>query len=170
MYGLAMGAAVYGTVLGSLIGGWPTDRWDRRPALVAIGVLYMLSAVGCGLAWDVWSFIVARFLGGVGIGVSTVVTPFYISEIAPPARLASRWAAPPTGSLPRCSPPSSLLWSPPPFPGGFSSFLGDDDSSALMDHRDGAGDKRSATRGNPKKIEHDTKLKTSAFFSVGNQL
>ena len=85
MHGFALGAALYGTVLGSLIGGWPTDRWGRRPTLVAIGALYIVSAIGCGLAWDVWSFIIARFLGGVGIGVSTVVAPLYISEIAPPA-------------------------------------------------------------------------------------
>lgn len=85
MHGFALGAALYGTVLGSLIGGWPTDRWGRRPTLVAIGVLYIVSAIGSGLAWDVWSFIIARFLGGVGIGVSTVVAPLYISEIAPPA-------------------------------------------------------------------------------------
>ncbi len=85
MHGLAMGAALYGTVLGSLIGGWPTDRWGRKMTLIFIGALYVLSAVGCGLAWDVWSFIAARFLGGVGIGISTVVAPLYISEIAPPA-------------------------------------------------------------------------------------
>lgn len=85
MHGLAMGAALYGTVVGSLIGGWPTDRWGRKPTLIMIGVLYVLSAVGCGLAWDVSSFIIARFLGGIGIGVSTVVAPLYISEIAPPA-------------------------------------------------------------------------------------
>lgn len=85
MHGLAMGAALYGTVLGSLIGGWPTDRWGRKITLIGIGVLYILSAVGCGLAWDVHSFIFARFLGGIGIGVSTVVAPLYISEIAPPA-------------------------------------------------------------------------------------
>jgi len=85
MHGLAMGAALYGTVLGSLIGGWPTDRWGRKTTLIIIGALYVLSAVGCGLAWDVWSFIIARLLGGVGIGVSTVAAPLYISEIAPPA-------------------------------------------------------------------------------------
>lgn len=85
MHGLAMGAALYGTVLGSLIGGWPTDRWGRKITLIGIGLLYILSAVGCGLAWDVHSFIFARFLGGIGIGVSTVVAPLYISEIAPPA-------------------------------------------------------------------------------------
>lgn len=85
MHGLAMGAALYGTVLGSLIGGWPTDRWGRKKTLIWIGVLYVISAVGCGLAWDVWSFIIARFIGGLGIGVSTIVAPLYISEIAPPA-------------------------------------------------------------------------------------
>lgn len=84
-HGLAMGAALYGTVVGSLIGGWPTDRWGRKKTLIAIGALYVISAVGCGLAWDVWSFFIARFLGGLGIGVSTVVAPLYISEIAPPA-------------------------------------------------------------------------------------
>jgi sugar porter (SP) family MFS transporter len=85
MHGFAMGSALYGTVLGSLLGGWPTDRFGRKPTLIAIGVLYLFSAVGCGFAWDVYSFILARFIGGVGIGVSTVAAPLYISEIAPPA-------------------------------------------------------------------------------------
>ncbi|HEV7867367.1 MAG TPA: sugar porter family MFS transporter [Chthoniobacteraceae bacterium] len=85
MHGIAMGAALYGTVLGSLIGGWPTDRWGRKATLIWIGVLYILTAVGCGLAWDINSFLIARFLGGVGIGVSTIAAPLYISEIAPPA-------------------------------------------------------------------------------------
>lgn len=85
MHGLAMGAALYGTVVGSLIGSWPTDRWGRKATLIVIGLLYVISAIGCGFAWDVWSFIVARFLGGIGIGVSTVTAPLYISEIAPPA-------------------------------------------------------------------------------------
>jgi MFS transporter, SP family, arabinose:H+ symporter len=85
MHGIAMAAALYGTVLGSLIGGWPTDRWGRKATLFWIGVLYIISAVGCGYAWDVYSFVIARFLGGIGIGVSTVAAPLYISEIAPPA-------------------------------------------------------------------------------------
>ncbi len=85
VHGVAMGAALYGTVLGSIFGGWPTDRFGRKNTLMAIGVLYIISAVGCGFAWDVNSFILARFLGGIGIGVSTVVAPLYISEIAPPA-------------------------------------------------------------------------------------
>lgn len=85
MHGFAMASALYGTVLGSLLGSWPTDKFGRKATLTAIGVLYILSAIGCGFAWDVYSFIVARFIGGIGIGVSTVVAPLYISEIAPPA-------------------------------------------------------------------------------------
>ena len=85
MHGLALGSALYGTVLGSLLGGWPTDRFGRKPTLLFIGVLYILSAVGCGLAGNAATFIAARFIGGVGIGISTVAAPLYISEIAPPA-------------------------------------------------------------------------------------
>ena len=83
LHGVAMGAALYGTVLGALLGGWPADRFGRRATLLWIGVLYFVSAVGSGLAPDVYSYIIARFIGGVGIGVSTVAAPLYISEIAP---------------------------------------------------------------------------------------
>lgn len=86
MHGIAMASALYGTVLGSLIGGWPTDRFGRRSTLLGIGVLYFVSAVWSGLATDVYSFISARFIGGVGVGISTVTAPLYISEIAPPDR------------------------------------------------------------------------------------
>jgi len=85
LHGVAMASALYGTVLGSLVGGWPTDRFGRRATLLWIGVLYVVSAVGCGFAPEVWSFIAARFIGGVGIGISTVAAPLYISEIAPAA-------------------------------------------------------------------------------------
>ena len=85
VHGLAMGAALYGTVLGSLLGGWPTDRFGRKKTLLGIGVLYVLSAIGCAFATGVSTFIAARFIGGLGIGVSTVAAPLYISEIAPPA-------------------------------------------------------------------------------------
>lgn len=85
MHGLALGSALYGTVLGSLLGGWPTDKFGRKPTLLFIGVLYVVSALGCGLADGVGMLIAARFLGGIGIGISTVAAPLYISEIAPPA-------------------------------------------------------------------------------------
>ena len=75
VHGLAMGAALYGTVVGSLFGGWPTDRFGRKPTLIAIGVLYVVSAFGCAFATVSGTFIAARFLGGLGIGVSTVAAP-----------------------------------------------------------------------------------------------
>lgn len=84
-HGIAMGAALYGTVLGSLAGGWPADRFGRKPTLLWVGVLYIVSAVGSALAWNVEVFVLARLVGGIGIGVSTVVAPLYIAEIAPPA-------------------------------------------------------------------------------------
>jgi len=83
MHGVAMAAALYGTVLGALMGGWPSDRFGRRATLRWIGILYFVSAVWSGLAGDVHSFIIARFIGGLGVGISTVAAPMYISEIAP---------------------------------------------------------------------------------------
>jgi len=83
MHGLAMSMALWGTVLGSLIGGWPTDRFGRQKTLLWIGVLYFVSALGSAYAPDAISFMVARFIGGVGIGISTVAAPLYISEISP---------------------------------------------------------------------------------------
>jgi len=85
MHGLAMGSALYGTVLGSLLGGWPTDKYGRKPTLFFIGILYVLSALGCAFANGVGMFIASRILGGIGIGISTVAAPLYISEIAPPS-------------------------------------------------------------------------------------
>ena len=85
IHGIAMGAALYGTVVGSMLGGWPTDRFGRKATLLWIGVLYVISALGCAYAWNVESFIAARVIGGIGIGISTVAAPLYISEIAPPA-------------------------------------------------------------------------------------
>jgi sugar porter (SP) family MFS transporter len=85
MHGFAIGAALYGTVLGSLFGGLPTDFFGRKKTLLCIGVLYVISAVGCAFANNVTVFIVARVIGGIGIGISTVAAPLYISEIAPPA-------------------------------------------------------------------------------------
>lgn len=84
LHGIAMASALYGTVVGSLSGGWPADRFGRKATLLWIGVLYLLGAAGSALASNVWVFIAARVIGGLGIGISTVVAPMYISEIAPP--------------------------------------------------------------------------------------
>jgi sugar porter (SP) family MFS transporter len=84
LHGIAMASALYGTVVGALLGGWPADRFGRKATLLWIGVLYFVGAVGSALAPNVAVFIVARVIGGLGIGISTVVAPTYISEIAPP--------------------------------------------------------------------------------------
>ena len=84
LHGIAMASALYGTVVGSLVGGWPADRFGRKATLLWIGVLYLVGAAGSALASSVWMFIAARVIGGLGIGISTVVAPMYISEIAPP--------------------------------------------------------------------------------------
>ncbi len=84
LHGVVMGSALYGTVVGSLLGGWPADRFGRKATLLWIGILYFAGAVGSALAPNVAVFIVARVIGGLGIGISTVVAPMYISEIAPP--------------------------------------------------------------------------------------
>lgn len=83
MHGLAVAGALYGTVVGALFGGIPADRIGRKATLIWIGVLYFISATGAALAPEVYSFMFFRFIGGIGVGASSVVAPMYISEIAP---------------------------------------------------------------------------------------
>lgn len=85
-HGLAMAIALYGTVLGALTGSWPADRFGRKKTLIAIALLYLVSAAGSALAPEVYSFMFFRFIGGVGVGASSVVAPIYISELAPPEK------------------------------------------------------------------------------------
>lgn len=89
MHGLAMSIALWGTVVGALIGGLPSDRYGRQKTLLFIGVLYLVSAIGSAVAPDPVTFMISRFIGGLAVGVSTVAAPIYISEIAP-ARLRGR--------------------------------------------------------------------------------
>ncbi|MEN8201017.1 MAG: sugar porter family MFS transporter [Bacteroidota bacterium] len=83
MHGWALSAALWGTVLGALLGGFPAARYGRKKTLVSIGLLYLVSAIGSALAADVLMFMIARFIGGLGVGVSTIAAPMFISEIAP---------------------------------------------------------------------------------------
>ncbi len=80
---VVIGMALFGTVIGAMFGGIPTNRLGRKKTLFWIGVLYTLSALGSALTNDPVSFGIFRFLGGLGIGASTVAAPAYISEIAP---------------------------------------------------------------------------------------
>jgi sugar porter (SP) family MFS transporter len=76
-----MSMALWGTVIGSLLGGIPTDKLGRKNTLLWIGVLYLVSALGSGLAPDPYTFSFFRFIGGLGVGASSVAAPTYISEI-----------------------------------------------------------------------------------------
>jgi len=77
-----MSMALWGTVIGSLFGSYPCDRFGRKGTLLWIGVLFLLSALGSALAFDPYSFSFFRFIGGIGVGMSSVASPIYISEIA----------------------------------------------------------------------------------------
>jgi len=85
-HGLAVSMALYGTVIGAMFGGLFADRLGRKKSLFWIGSLFLISALGSALAQNVYIFMVFRLLGGLCIGASSVVSPLYISEIAPAAK------------------------------------------------------------------------------------
>ncbi len=80
---VVMAMALWGTVIGAIFGGIPADKWGRKKTLIVIGILYTVSALGSALANDPYIFAVFRFLGGLGVGASTIAAPAYVSEIAP---------------------------------------------------------------------------------------
>src|SRR5210317_1479527 len=80
---VVMGMALWGTVIGAIFGGFPTNRIGRKKTLLWIGIFYTISAVGSALANDPIVFAIFRFIGGLGVGASTIAAPAYISEIAP---------------------------------------------------------------------------------------
>jgi sugar porter (SP) family MFS transporter len=82
--GLTVSSALWGTVVGALAAGIPADRYGRRATLILCALLYVLSALGCLLARSWPEVVLARFVGGLGIGASSVAGPMYIAEIAPP--------------------------------------------------------------------------------------
>lgn len=80
---VVMATALWGTVVGSLLGSIPTRKLGRKKTLLWIGVFYTISAIGSALANDPFVFAFFRFIGGLGVGASTIAAPAYISEIAP---------------------------------------------------------------------------------------
>lgn len=78
-----MSSALWGTVVGALLGGIPCDKYGRKTTLIGVGILYLLSALGTAFAPDPYTFSLMRFLGGLGVGASSIAVPAYISEIAP---------------------------------------------------------------------------------------
>lgn len=81
--GFTVASALFGTIIGSICIGWPTDKIGRRNMLVGTGVLYLVSAAGSAFAWDWYSFLIFRFIGGLGVGGASVLAPIYIAEISP---------------------------------------------------------------------------------------
>lgn len=79
-----MSMALWGTVFGSLLGGIPCDKWGRKKTLFWIGILFLVSALGSAMAPNVYIFSFFRFIGGIGVGASSVAAPIYISEISTP--------------------------------------------------------------------------------------
>lgn len=87
--GITVASALWGTVIGSLLAGFPGEKFGRRNSLRLMAILYLVSGLGCALAWNWSALVLFRFLGGLGIGGSSVLGPMYIAEIAP-ARLRGR--------------------------------------------------------------------------------
>jgi sugar porter (SP) family MFS transporter len=81
--GMTVASALWGTIIGSMLAGIPGDRFGRRDSLRAMAVLYVVSALGCALAWNWTSLVLFRLIGGLGIGGSSVLGPMYIAEVAP---------------------------------------------------------------------------------------
>jgi len=83
MLGITVSAALWGTIIGAMTAGIPGDKYGRRDSLRLMAVLYVVSALGCGFAWNWNALVFFRFIGGLGIGGSSVLGPMYIAEIAP---------------------------------------------------------------------------------------
>lgn len=81
--GITVASALWGTVFGAMLAGIPGDRYGRRDSLRVMAVLYLVSALGCAFAWDWSALVLFRFIGGLGIGGSSVLGPMYIAEISP---------------------------------------------------------------------------------------
>ncbi len=84
MHGLAVSIALYGTVVGAGFGGYFADALGRKKSLFWVGVIFLISSLGSAVSQDVYIFMLFRLAGGFSIGASSVISPLYISEIAPP--------------------------------------------------------------------------------------
>ena len=83
LLGVTVSAALIGTIFGAMLAGIPGDKYGRRDSLRGMAVLYIISALGCAFAWNWYALVAFRFIGGLGIGGSSVLGPMYIAEIAP---------------------------------------------------------------------------------------
>ncbi len=81
--GFVVSSALIGTIIGAAASSKPADVLGRRDYLKVLAAMFIISAIGCALAWDFWSLTIFRFIGGIGIGGSSVISPMYLAEIAP---------------------------------------------------------------------------------------
>jgi SP family xylose:H+ symportor-like MFS transporter len=81
--GFTVASALIGTILGAILVGKPADKYGRRSVLFYLAILYFVSAIGSAIAWDWYSFLIFRLIGGLGVGGASVVSPMYIAEISP---------------------------------------------------------------------------------------
>ena len=83
LLGITVSSAIWGTVIGAMLAGFPGEHYGRRDSLRGLAVLYLISGLGCAVAWNWYALVAFRFIGGLGIGGSSVLGPMYIAEIAP---------------------------------------------------------------------------------------
>ena len=83
MQGVAMTTALIGCLVGAMVAGWAADKYGRKPLLMVSAMLFTVSAIGTGLFSDFTLFNIARFIGGIGIGVASALAPMYIAEVSP---------------------------------------------------------------------------------------
>ncbi len=88
--GIAMASALLGCMAGPLLGGTLSDRWGRKRTLIFSGLLFAAGSIGSALPANILEFDLFRFLGGVGVGLASVVSPMFIAEVSPP-RIRGRW-------------------------------------------------------------------------------
>jgi len=81
--GVTVAAALWGTILGAMLAGIPGDRYGRRDSLRAMAVLYLISSLGCAFAWSWSTLVFFRFIGGLGIGGSSVLGPCTSRRLRP---------------------------------------------------------------------------------------
>lgn len=84
LLGVTVDSAILGAIIGAMCAGIPGERYGRRDSLKLMAILYLISAIGCACAWNWYVLVAFRFMGGLGIGGSSVLSPMYIAEISPP--------------------------------------------------------------------------------------
>ncbi|MCS2891674.1 sugar porter family MFS transporter [Parabacteroides faecis] len=89
MVGWSVSSGLLGCIIGATIASWPADKWGRRDTMKMAALMFLISALGTGLAYDFTMFVIARIIGGIAVGVVSVTMPIYLSEITPPEKRGS---------------------------------------------------------------------------------